>query len=129
MQLYLHYLQKRHTQRLIQKNFEVGDLVLLCDHPTAHGQYTLARVVEVFPDHEGSVRRVRVMTADENRLNVNLPCTRTTLDRDATKIAALESNAINSISKKFHIPDLHFNNPIVPENPIPEYDYFILLGQ
>ena len=109
----------------------VGDLVLLCDHPTARGQYTLARVVEVFPDHEGTVRRVRIMTADANRLNVNLPCTRTTLDRDATKIAALESNDINSISKKFHIPDLHPNNPIVPEpeNPISEYEYFILLGQ
>ena len=35
VQLYLHYLQKRHSQRILQKNFQVRDLVLLVDHPTA----------------------------------------------------------------------------------------------
>ena len=32
--MYLHYLQKRHRQRIKQKNFQVGNLVLLMDHPT-----------------------------------------------------------------------------------------------
>ena len=39
--IYLHYFQTRHKQRIKQKNFQVGDLVLLMDHPTARAQYTL----------------------------------------------------------------------------------------
>ena len=53
VQLYLHYLQKRHSQRILQKNFQVGDLVLLVDHPTARGHYPLARVVQVHPSEKG----------------------------------------------------------------------------
>ena len=74
MQLYLHYLQKRHIQNILQKNFKVGDLVLLFDHPTARGQYPLAHVVEVFPSKKGVMRHVCVMTVDTNRLNTHLPC-------------------------------------------------------
>ena len=91
----MHYLQKRHTQRMTQKKLQVRVLVLLSDHPTAHGQYPLARVVVVFPNDKGIVRRVRIMTADANRLNANLPCTNTTLDRDTTKLALLEFPAMN----------------------------------
>ena len=35
MLIYIHYLQKRHTERMTQNNLEVGNLVLLVDHPTA----------------------------------------------------------------------------------------------
>ena len=34
---YMHYLHKKHAQRMIQKNLEVGNLVLIVDHPTARG--------------------------------------------------------------------------------------------
>ena len=66
MLLYLHYLQKRHTQRMTQNNFEVGDFVLLSSHPTACGQYPLAHVFEVFPNDKVIVRHIRIMTTDAN---------------------------------------------------------------
>ena len=107
MQLYLHYLQKRHTQRILQKNFKIGDLVLLADHPTAQGQYPLACMVDVFPNQTGIIRCARVMTADVNKLNSNLPCTRTTLDRDSTKLALVEFPSINPISEQLHLNSIN----------------------
>ena len=93
---------KCHTQRITQKNLEVGNLVLIKDHPTARGQYPLARVVKVFPNDKGIVQRVRILTANANKLNTNLSCTRTTLDQDTTKLALLEFPAVNPISKIFY---------------------------
>ena len=73
--IYLHYLQKRHKQRIKQKNFQVvGDLVLLMDHPTARAQYPQARVIEVYPDGGGIMCRVRLMTTNQNKVNPHLPC-------------------------------------------------------
>ena len=103
--MYMHYLQKRHAQRMTQKNLEVGNLVLIIDHPTPRGQYPLARVVEVFPDHEGHVRRVRVITANSNKLNPHLPCSRSTFERDTTKLALLEFPAVNPISELLCEPE------------------------
>ena len=111
MQLYLHYLQKRHIQKILQKNFKVGDPVLLFDHPTARGQYPLAHVVEVFPTEEGIARCVHVMTADANRLNNHLPCQRTILERDTTKVAPVEFPSINLISDQLHL------DPIINDDP------------
>ena len=110
MQLYMHYLQKRHAQRILQKKIEIGDLVLLSDEPTARGQYPLARVIETFPKTDGVVRRVRVMTANTNKLNSDLPCTRTTLDRDSNKIALVEFPSINPISEHFHLESINNDN-------------------
>ena len=45
------------------------------------------------------------MTANANKLNPNLPCSRTTLDRDTTKLALLEFPAVNPISQIFQVPD------------------------
>ena len=95
------------------KKIEVGDLVLLSDHPTARGQYPLARVLEVFPNDKGIARRVRIMTANANRLNTNLPCTRTTLNRDTTKLALLEFPAINPVSENFYVPE---SNQLIDES-------------
>jgi hypothetical protein len=99
MLLYTQYLQKRHTQRMNNKNLEVGDLVLMMDKPTPRGQYPLARVVKVFPDDLGCVRRVRVMTANANKLRPDLPCSRKVYDRDTTKLALLEFPVINPESE------------------------------
>ena len=103
MQLYLQYLQKHHTQRILQMNFEIGDLVHLADHPTARDQDPLTCVVETFPNQEGVIRCIRVMTANRNQLNSNLPCTRTTQDRDSTKLALVEFPATNPISEQHHL--------------------------
>ena len=107
MQLYLHYLQKCHSQRILQKNFKLGDLVLLSDHPTARGLYPLTRVVEVFPNQVGIICRMRVMTANVNRLDNHLPCARTTLYRDSNKVALVEFPSINPISEQLHIDSIN----------------------
>ena len=99
---------------MTQKNLEVGNLVLLKDHPTARGQYPLARVVEVFPNAKGVVRRVRIMTANANKLDPDFPCNRTTLDRDTTKLALLEFPAVNPISEILHVPE---SNTLIDEIP------------
>ena len=106
MQVYLHYLQKCHSQRMTHKNFEIGNLVLLCNQPTVRGKYPLAHIVEVLLDFKGVVQHVRVMTANANKLNVDLRCTHTILEGDTTKIAALEFPAINPVSEQFHMPNL-----------------------
>ena len=111
MQLYLHYLQKRHIQKILQNNFKVGYLVLLFDHHTARGQYPLARVVEVFPSKKGVTRRMRVMTADANRLNNHLHCKQTILDRDSTMVALVEFPSVNPLSEQLHF------DPTINDDP------------
>ena len=108
---YLHYFQKRHIQKILQKNFKVGDLVLLFDHPTTRGQYPLSCMVEVFPSKKGVTHCVRVMTADANRLNNHLPCKRTILDRDSTKVALVEFPSVNPISEQLHL------DPTINDDP------------
>ena len=77
----------------------------LIDHPTARGQYLRARVVEVFPDDKSIVLRVRIMTANANKLNTDLPCSHTILYRDTTKLALIEFPTINPISEIIHVPE------------------------
>ena len=103
MLLYTQYLQKRHAQRMNKKNLKVGDLVLMIDKPTPRGQYPLARVIQVFPDNLNCVRRVRIMTANANKLNPNLPCSRNVYDRDTTKLALLEFPAVNPESENIEM--------------------------
>ena len=90
MLLYTQYLQKRDVRRTRKRNLKVGDLVLIVDKPTPRGQYPLARVTRVYPDHLDCVRRVQVMTANANKLNPFSPCTQNVYDRDTTKLALLE---------------------------------------
>ena len=92
----------------------MGDLVLLVDHPTARGHYPLARMVEVFPSEKGVTCRVRVMTADADKLNPHLPCKRTCLDRDSTKIALVELPSVNPLSEEFHF------DPTTNDDPEPD---------
>ena len=110
VQLYLHYLQKRHSQRILQKNFQVGDVVLRIDHPTARAQYPLAHMVEVYPTVRDIMHRVHVMTANADKLNPHLLCKRTYLDQDSTKIDLVEFPSVNPLSEGFQL------NP--PENNV-----------
>ena len=92
--LYISHLQKRHKQTVKQRNLQVGDLVLITDRLTARltarSQYSLARVIEVHPDKTGAVRNVTVITADQNKLKLDMQPERKTLQRDTTKLALTE---------------------------------------
>ena len=59
---YLPLLQKRHKWTGIKRNLSVGDLVLLKDSNMVRNQWSRARIVKVYPDRDGIVRRVEVMT-------------------------------------------------------------------
>lgn len=45
------------------KNVEVGDIVLIKEDDLPPSKWLLGRIIEVFPDSEGRVRRVRIKTA------------------------------------------------------------------
>ena len=113
---------------MTQKNLEIGNLVLLIHDLTARGQYSLARVVEVFPDDKGIVRRVPIMTANASKLNTDLPCTRFTLDRNTTKLALIELPAVNPIFGIIHIPESNDVTDKIPEtHALKEHNYPISL--
>ena len=108
--MYLHYLQKRHWQRIKHKNFQVGDLVLLMDHSPTRIQYPLAHVVEVHPSDSGITHRVHIMTVNANKTSPHLPCEHTYLDRDSTKVALVEFPLVNPLSEGLHLTP---SNPAV----------------
>ena len=56
-------LQKREKWVEFQRNFTVGDVVIIKNEDVRRNQWPLGRVVEVFPDAEGVVRSVKVRTA------------------------------------------------------------------
>ena len=89
----------------------MGDLVLLVDQPIVRGHYPLTRVVEVFLSEKGVMRRVRVMTADADKLNPHLPCKRTCLDRDSAKVALVEFPSVNPLSEEFHFDPTTNDDP------------------
>ena len=59
MKEYLPLLQRRQKWLQPQRNLKVGDLVLVCDEHSKRGAWPKA-IVEIFPDGDGTVRRVRV---------------------------------------------------------------------
>ena len=42
-----------------QPNFKIGDLILLYDDSVPRGKWTLARIINTFPDDLGTVRQVK----------------------------------------------------------------------
>ena len=72
------------TQKWLERkpNFSVGDLVLVVDKDVQRGRWPKGLVEEVFPDTEGTVRRVTVRTANG------------TYQRDVRKICLLEGNLL-----------------------------------
>ena len=59
-QEYLQHLQKSVKWHKRNKNFKIGDLVMLTDGNVYHCQWTMAKIVAVYPGKDGIVRAVDV---------------------------------------------------------------------
>lgn len=60
IQLYAPTLVAQSKWQKTTRNLQVGDIVQVCDSNALRSQYHIARVVEVYPDDNGIVRRVKV---------------------------------------------------------------------
>ena len=60
---YLNTLQMRKKWDHLQRNFEIGDIVLVVDERTLRNLWPLARVIDITQDSMGCVRSVKVKTA------------------------------------------------------------------
>ena len=74
---YLTSLQERQKWISVKNNIEQGDIVLLVDDKQPRGTWTIARVIETFPDKHGLVREVHIKTPTD------------TLRRPITKLCVL----------------------------------------
>ena len=63
---YVQSLQPRSKWTTPKRNLHVNDIVIVKDQNLARNQWKLGRVTEVNPDHDGLVRKVKVLTADCN---------------------------------------------------------------
>ncbi|XP_050417733.2 uncharacterized protein LOC126831129 [Patella vulgata] len=61
---YLPLLQVRQKWNEKQRNLVIGDVILLADKDQPRGSWPLGRVVEVYPDDQGTVRVVKLLTKD-----------------------------------------------------------------
>ena len=59
---YLQSLMRRARWRSKERQFKVGDIVLMMDSNLARGKWNLARVVEVYPGRDGVIRNVKLRT-------------------------------------------------------------------
>ena len=78
---YLPLLQRRQKWLAPQRNFKVGDLVLLVEESPHRNLWPKGVVEEVLPDRDDIVRRVKVRTADQK-----------TFLRDIRKLCFLEND-------------------------------------
>lgn len=76
---YLPMLQQRQKWLRPERNFEVGDLVLISSENTPRGLWPLGKIVQTFPAKDGLVRSVQVKTRS------------TVLMRPVHKLCLLES--------------------------------------
>ena len=65
-QEYLGEINKRRKWSGVQRNMEVGDVVLICDENLVRNDWRLARVVETFTSSDNLVRSVRLQVATAN---------------------------------------------------------------
>lgn len=63
---YLCQIQTRTKWLKKQRNFEIGDVVLLKDDSVCRSDWPMARVVDVYPDSNGFVRSVKLKMARKN---------------------------------------------------------------
>ena len=49
-----------------QRNLEVDDLVILKDDTLARNNWEVGKILEVLPDDDGLVRKVKIMMADSS---------------------------------------------------------------
>ena len=81
---FLNSLQQRQKWTEVQRNFQIGDVVLLRDDSEVRNQWPRGIVVQTSPDSEGLVRTVKLRLAG----------TRTLLTRPITKLVLLmEANS------------------------------------
>ena len=78
---YLQDLQNRKKWRNVERNFKVGDIVILKDHTMMdiRNKFPMCKVVNVFNDGSGNVRFVDVL----------IGCSKTILRRPITKLVLL----------------------------------------
>ena len=62
VQEYLPTLMRRSKWILKGRQLEIGDIVLLTDPNVSRGKWDLARIMNVFPGHDGIIRNVEVKT-------------------------------------------------------------------
>ncbi|XP_044175355.1 uncharacterized protein LOC122958515 [Acropora millepora] len=84
---YLPMLQERQNWLKQRRNFKVGDLVIMKDPNIPRGQWPKALVQETFPDSDGVVRQVLVMSATG------------VFRRDVRKLCILEEELLKSIEE------------------------------
>ncbi|XP_031549019.1 uncharacterized protein LOC116286607 [Actinia tenebrosa] len=65
---YLQQLQARPKWTQPRRNFRAGDVVLLKETLSPRNKWSLARVVNVYPDDQGQVRSVTVLTSNRSKL-------------------------------------------------------------
>ena len=81
---YLPMLQTRQKWLRPRKNFRKNDLVLTADENLPRGQWPLGRIVEVYPDDLGHVRKVKVLSGGTEKI------------RPIHKLVLLETNSVSS---------------------------------
>ena len=93
---YLPGLQERQKWKGLKDNLKINDILLLMDENFPRGQWWLARVVEVVPSKDGSVRSAKVKTSStvvtraNRRRRGEMKTTTTILTRPLTKLCRLE---------------------------------------
>ncbi|XP_077969350.1 uncharacterized protein LOC144423049 [Styela clava] len=61
---YLQSLQALQKWNKVQRDLKIGDFVIVVDENTPRNQWKTARIVDVYPDADGHVRRVRFHIGD-----------------------------------------------------------------
>ena len=64
MKEWLPQLNKRHKWLKIQKDFKIGDVVLVLSTDIGRGKWQIARILDVFPGKDGHIRVVKVKIDD-----------------------------------------------------------------
>ena len=65
---YLQQLQARNKWIRPQRNFKIGDVVLLKENQSPRNRWPMAKVIDTHPDDEGQVRSVTVLTSNGSEL-------------------------------------------------------------
>ena len=114
---YLQHLQKATKWHKVNRNFSVGDLVMLTDGQQFKCQWSMAKIIKVYPGSDGYVRAVDVQLE-----HVILPTSYTNKDQLAKKIKTTTSILRRPVTKlalllaKDEVPGdrVNLNDPVPP---------------
>ena len=119
-QEYLQQLQKATKWHKKNKNFQVGDLVMLTDGNVYHCQWSLAKVIAVYPEKDNLVRAVDVQVEKRNipkgchtkeQLAKKITTTTTVYRRPISKLAMLL--AVDEVPGK----TINLDDPLEEQTP------------